>query len=321
MEAALSTAAPTAAAPTTGPNDAHRSGIVAAAAAYTLWGALTIYWKLLRDFDAFELVGWRIISAVVVMSVVLTATRRWHHVRHVLHSRSLLGRVVLSAVLLTANWTAYVWAVVNGRVIETALGYFMAPLGAITIGVIVFHERLRRAQIVAIVFAVAAILVLTISYGAVPWIALTIAISWSIYGWLKKQVPLTPVESMSAESFVLLVPAAVVITALAGSSGSVASTATAGEWVLVALTGVATVIPLMLFAWAAPRVPLTVLGPMQYLVPSINFVLGWAVYGEALPPERLAGFGLVWVGLAIMAIWRPDGQVLKMVQPLIPGAP
>ena len=316
MEAALSTATPT-----TGPNDAHRSGIVAAAAAYTLWGALTIYWKLLRDFDAFELVGWRIISAVVLMSAVLTATRRWQHVQQVLRSRSLFGRVVLSAVLLTANWTAYVWAVVNGRVIETALGYFMAPLGAITIGVIVFHEQLRRAQIVAIVFAVTAILVLTISYGTVPWIALTIAISWSIYGWLKKEVPLTPVESMSAESFVLLVPAIVVITALAGGSDSVASTATAGEWVLVALTGVATVIPLMLFAWAAPRVPLTVLGPMQYLVPSINFVLGWAVFGEPLPPERLAGFGLVWVGLVIMAVWRPDGQVLKTVQPLIPGAP
>jgi chloramphenicol-sensitive protein RarD len=297
VEAALITSA--------SPRDtAHdrRTGTIAGLTAYLIWGALTAYWKLLHHFNAFELVGWRIISAAVVMTVVLTVTKRWQHLRPVLRDRALFGRVVLAALLLTANWTTYVWAVVHGRVIETALGYFIAPLATIAIGVVVFHERLRRAQMIAIGLAVAAVVVLTVSYGTVPWVALVLAASWSIYGWLKKQVPLTPLESMSAESFVVLIPAIVVVTAFAGSSNSIASTASAGEWALVAFTGVATVVPLMLFAWAAQRVPLTILGPMNYLVPSINFVLGWAVYGEAMPPERIVGFALVWVGLAITTV-------------------
>lgn len=283
--------------------DAHerRRGVVAGLSAYLVWGALTAYWKLFRHFDAFELVAWRIIGAAALMAFVLTLTHRWEHLRPILRDRGLLGRVILSAALLTVNWTTYVWAVVNGRVIETALGYFMAPLGTIAIGVLVFHERLRRAQTIAITLAFGAVLVLTVSYGAVPWIALLLAGTWSVYGWLKKQVPLTPLESMSAESFVVLAPAIVAATALAGRANSISATADAGDWVLVALTGVATVVPLMLFAAAAPRVPLTVLGPMQYLVPTINFLLGWAAYGEDLPPERLIGFGLVWAGLAIMA--------------------
>jgi chloramphenicol-sensitive protein RarD len=297
VEAALITSA--------SPRDAahdRRTGTIAGLTAYLIWGALTAYWKLLHHFNAFELVGWRIISAAVVMTAVLTVTKRWQHLRPVLRDRDLLARVALAALLLTANWTTYVWAVVHGRVLETALGYFMAPLATIAIGVVVFHERLRRAQMIAIGLAVAAVVVLTVSYGTVPWVALVLAASWSIYGWLKKQVPLTPLESMSAESFVVLIPAIVVVTAFAGSSTSIPSTASAGEWALVAFTGVATVVPLMLFAWAAQRVPLTILGPMNYLVPSINFVLGWAVYGEAMPPERIAGFALVWVGLAITTV-------------------
>lgn len=298
--------------------DDRRSGIVAGASAYLVWGALTAYWKLLRDFDAFELVGWRIISATVLMTTVLSVTHRWEHLRPVVRDRRLLGRVVLSAVLLTANWTAYVWAIVHGRVIETALGYFIAPLGTIAVGVIVFHEHLRRAQSIAIGLAVAAVAVLSVSYGRVPWAAVTIASTWSMYGWLKKQVPLTPLESMSAESFVVLVPAIVTATALAGRSDSIPSTASAGDWVVVALTGVATVVPLMLFAWAAPRVPLTVLGPMQYLVPTINLLLGWVVYAEEMPSTRLIGFVLVWIGLAIMAIdsvrWRRSSGRFREVR-------
>ena len=299
MEAALSTTSP---ATTHVAAPAHdRGGLLAGFSAYLVWGGLTAYWKLLEGFDAFELVGWRIIGAAAIMAAVLTGTGRWRHLRPVLRDRALLGRVVAAALLLTCNWTSYVWAVVHGRVIETALGYFLAPLGTIAVGVIVFHERLRRAQIGAIVLATAAVVVLAASYGNVPWVALLIASTWSCYGWLKKQVPLSPLESMSAESFVLLVPAIVTVTVLAGATGSIPSSASGAEWFLVACTGVATVVPLMLFAWAAPRVPLTVLGPMQYLVPSINFVLGWLVYHEVMPAERLIGFALVWVGLAMMA--------------------
>ena len=149
---------------------------------------------------------------------------------------------------------------------------------------------------IAIGFAVLAVVVLMISYGEVPWIALVLAISWSVYGGLKKRVPLTAVESMSAETFVVLVPAIIVVLVLAGRADSIPSTASGGDLMLVVLTGVATVVPLTMFAWAAQRVPLTLLGPMQYLIPTINFLLGWLVYDEALPCPGWRGS--CWCGLA-----------------------
>ncbi len=279
-----------------------RSGLIAGLTAYLVWGALTVYWKQLTEFDAFELVGWRVMSSAVIMGGVLTATGRWGAVRVIVRDRSLLARVTLAAFLLTGNWTAYVFAVVHDHVIETALGYFMAPLGTIAVGVLVFHEHLTRLQRVAVGLAVVAVLVLAVTYGQVPWIALILAGTWSLYGWLKKQVPLHPLESMAAESFVVLVPAIVVATALAGADDSIPSSASAGKLVLVLLTGVATVVPLTLFAWAAHRVPLTVLGPMQYLVPTINFLLGWLAYDEDLPASRVTGFAFVWAGLVLITI-------------------
>lgn len=279
-----------------------RSGAIAGVAAYLLWGLLTLYWKLLKEFDAFDLIGWRVMSASVVMGIALTATSRWKHLRPVIRDPTLLLKVTAAAILLAVNWTSYVWAVVNGHILETALGYFMAPLGTILVGVVVFHEHLRRAQQVAVGLVIVAVVVLTASYGRVPWLALAIAVSWSLYGWLKKEVSLTPLESMSAESFILLVPAIVVVTSIAGTADSVTQSASGGELALVLLSGVATVVPLMLFAWAAPRVPLTVLGPMQYSVPTINFLLGWLIYDEDLPVTRAVGFALVWLGLMIVTI-------------------
>lgn len=270
--------------------------------AYLVWGLLTLYWKQLHGFDAIELIGWRIVTAVVVMAVILSIGRRWSRLAVLRTDRRLAARVVLAAVLLTINWTSYVWAVVHDHVLETALGYFIAPIGTVMLGVLVLREHLRTAQRVALVLALASVVVLTVSYGRVPWLALAIAASWTAYGFLKKRVPLSPVESMASESFLLLAPAVVVVAALAGRSGSVPSTASPLEWLLVLGTGIATVGPLMLFAHAAPRVPLTILGPMQYIVPTMNFFIGWALYGEDLPLSRLAGFALVWIGLVVVSL-------------------
>lgn len=281
-------------------DDDLRRGAIAGIVTYVVWGLLTVYWKQLREFDAFELIGWRIVFAALTMAVLLTAMHRWQPVLAVFTNRTLLARVALTAVLLTVNWTSYVWAVMNDRVIEAALGYFIAPITTTMVGVFVLHERMRRAQWLAVGFAVAAVAVLTYSYGQVPWLALMIAASWTAYGYLKRGVPLTPVESMAAESFVLLVPAALVLAFLVGDPGSVPNAASASEMLLVAGLGIITVAPLMGFAFAAQRVPLTLLGPMQYSVPTINFLLGWLVYDESLPPSRFVGFALVWIGLAIM---------------------
>jgi chloramphenicol-sensitive protein RarD len=279
----------------------QQAGVIAGLTAYLVWGLLTVYWKQLTGFDAFELIAWRITTASIIMAAVLTVGRRWSHLA-VLRNRSVLARVALAAVLLTANWTAYVWAVVHGRVLETALGYFIAPLFTVTLGVVVLKETLYRAQWVALGLAAAAVVVLTVSYGRLPWISLILACTWSLYGYLKKHASLTPVESMAAESFLLTPAALVVLVALGSQSDSIPATASTGEMALVLLSGLATVTPLTLFAYAAHRVPLTILGPMQYIIPSINFVLGWLIYDEALPAERVVGFGLVWIGLLVLTI-------------------
>lgn len=278
----------------------QRAGIIAGVAAYVIWGLLTIYWKQLKGFNAFELIGWRITASAIIMAIILTATRHWRFLAVLRDDRALLARVGAAAVLLTVNWTAYVWAVVNGHVLETALGYFIAPLGTVTVGVLVLHEPLRLALKIALAFASAAVVVLTVSYGGVPWLALLIAASWTTYGYIKKHVPLTPVESMAAESFILVGPALALAAVFASKADSIPNTASNGDLAFAVFSGLATVGPLMLFAYAAQRMPLTIIGPMQYIVPSMNFVIGWLIYNESLPPTRLFGFALVWVGLIVL---------------------
>jgi chloramphenicol-sensitive protein RarD len=170
------------------------------------------------------------------------------------------------------------------------------------VGVVVLHEKLSRAQEFVFVLALVAVGILTFSYGRVPWLALIIAASWVVYGYLKKHVPLTPIESMAAESFIVFVPAVVAVTVLAGGSTSIPHTASTAQFILVLCSGLATIVPLTLFAYAAQRMPLTVIGPLNYIVPTINFCLGWLVFHEDLPPSRVIGFALVWVGLAIATV-------------------
>ncbi|MDF2731942.1 MAG: hypothetical protein K0S92_572 [Desertimonas sp.] len=267
-----------------------------------MWGLLTIYWKQLTAFNALELVGWRIASASVVMAIVVTVRRRWPTIRAAFADRGLAIRIAVAAALLTANWTAYVYAVVHGRVIETALGYFMAPLGTMVLGITVLKERPSTAQKVAIVLAAVAVVELTASYGRLPICALVMAVSWSVYGLLKRRVPLPAIEGFAAESFVLVVPAAIVIAVTAGMAESIPRSADAPHLALVSFAGVSTAVPLILFAFAAARVPFTVLGPLQYLIPTINFLLGWALYDEELPAARLLGFGIVWAALLIITV-------------------
>lgn len=284
--------------------DRVATGIRAGIVAYGLWGLLTIYWKQLTAFDAFELIGWRVIFATVVMAAVVTERGRWPAISAAGRNRAVVVRLAVAALLLTANWTAYVWAVVNDRVLETALGYFMAPLATMVLGVTVLHERPTRLQKLAIGCAALAVVILTVSYARVPVIALIIAGSWSVYGLLKRQVPLSAIESLAGETFILAVPAAIVVGVLAGADDSIPTIATGAEWTLVAGTGVVTAVPLVLFAVAAQRVPFTILGPLQYLVPTINFVLGWLVYDESMPANRLVGFGFIWLALAAITVDR-----------------
>ena len=275
-----------------------RAGIASGLSAYLLWGFITIYWKLLDDFNAFELIGWRIVTAVILLIALVVAQRSVSPVFAALMKPRMLVRVSVAAVMLVANWTLYVWAVVNEHIMETALGYFIAPLFTSILGVVVLGERLRTLQKIALAFAVAAVVVLTFSYGRPPFIALAIAASWAVYGLLKKQVPLRPVESLTAETIVLM-PLAVVLMVWSFSRElGIPNTASTMEFVLVLFTGLITAVPLLLFAHSALRLPLTIIGPLQYLVPVINFLLGWLMYDEPLDSARFVGFVLVWLGLA-----------------------
>ncbi|HUV11397.1 MAG TPA: EamA family transporter RarD [Acidimicrobiia bacterium] len=282
--------------------DRNRVGIISGLAAYVLWGLLTIYWKELSGLNAFGLIGQRVFWAVLFLGTILLLTGHTAELRSALRRRPLVLRAAGAAALLAVNWTSYVWAVTHDNVIETALGYFLAPLGTIALGVFVLRERLRPPQRVAITLAVGAVVLLGAGYGRVPWLALAIAISWSSYGLLKKTVPLGPRSSLMLELIVLL-PCALIVIAVVNLAGDgVVAQASTTQLVLLPLTGVVTAVPLLLFAAAAHRIPLTTLGPLQYAVPAINFVLGVAFYDESMPTWRLAGFVLVWIALVVFTV-------------------
>ncbi|MGB0113849.1 MAG: EamA family transporter RarD [Ilumatobacteraceae bacterium] len=292
--------APAAPGPTRPGGLSVQRGVQVGIAAYLLWGLLTIYWKQLAAFDAFELIAWRMACAGVVMAVIVTARRTWPNVIAALRHGPTFRRLLIASLLLTVNWGSYVWAVTNDRVIETALGYFIAPLATMAIGVFVLDETPTTGQRFAFGFSAVAVVILTVSYGRPPWVALLLAGSWSLYGLSKRRVPLGAVESLAGETFVLFVPALVAVVAFSQRADSILQTADISDWILVLGTGLATAVPLMLFAAAAQSIPFTMLGPLNLLVPVINFGLGWAIYDEPMPADRLVGFGFVWLALLVV---------------------
>jgi chloramphenicol-sensitive protein RarD len=280
----------------------ERTGIAYGLGAYITWGFLTIYWKFLKDFNAFELIGWRIVTSAIVLLAILMYNKQLRNLVIALREPQVRLRVALASILLSVNWTTYVWAVVHDHVLETALGYFIAPIFTMMIGFIVLREPIRTSHRLVIGLATIAIVILTFSYGQLPWRALLIATSWSCYGYLKKQVKLTSLESLSGEVVALVLPAFVLVLITFNRTDSVPNTANLAEWILVLLTGLMTALPLLMFGAASRRVRLSILGPMQYLVPTFNFLLGWLAYNEELNTTKLLGFAFVWVGLAIFFV-------------------
>ena len=280
--------------------DGITRGVRVGVAAYVIWGLLTIYWKQLSAFEALELIGWRMACAGVVMAIIVTARGSWPRLRTAFSDRTTVIRLIAAAALLTANWGSYVWAVVNDRVIETALGYFIAPLATMAIGVFVLREQPTTAQRIAFGLASIAVVILTVSNGQPPWVALILAATWSLYGLSKRQISLDAIDSLAGETFVLFAPAIALLIAISGRTNSVVSSADPREWVFVLGTGAVTAIPLMLFASAAKSIPFTLLGPLNLIVPVINFGLGWLLYDEEMPAERVVGFAFVWVALIVV---------------------
>jgi chloramphenicol-sensitive protein RarD len=304
------------------PRAIERRGVQVGLLAYLMWGFLTIYWKRLDGFDAIELIAWRMLCAALVMALIVSVRRTWPTIRTALTDGAMVRRLVVAALLLTVNWGSYVWAVTNDRVIETALGYFMAPLATMAIGVFVLGETPTTAQRFAFGCAAVAVVILTISYGRPPWIALVLAATWSLYGLSKRRIDLGAIDSLAGETFVLFLPSVIAVAVLSARPDSVAQTASVSDWGFVLGTGLITTLPLMLFAFAAKTIPFTLLGPLNLVVPVVNFLLGWAVYDEPVPLDRLVGFGFVWLAL-VAVMWdrvRTVSRSRQLHEPLAPTA-
>jgi chloramphenicol-sensitive protein RarD len=280
----------------------RRRGVLLGLTAYFIWGLFPLYWPLLEPAGPVEILANRIVWSLLVVLVLLLAARRWSWIRPLLRDRRRLGLLVLAGFVIAINWGIYIYGVNSGHVVETSLGYFINPLVTVALGVLVLGERLRPVQWTAVGLGTVAVLVLTLDYGRLPWIALLLALSFGTYGLVKKTVGMDPVQSLAVETSALFLPAAVFLVVLQMSGRNTFAAQGPGHAVLLAGTGIVTAVPLLAFGGAANRVPLTWLGIMQYLTPAMQFLLGILVFHEAMPASRWLGFGLVWVGLAVITI-------------------
>ncbi|MPQ98206.1 EamA family transporter RarD [Modestobacter sp. I12A-02628] len=282
--------------------DQRRVGVLAGLGAYVLWGFFPLYFPLLEPAGGFEIVAHRIVWSLLLVAVVLSVTGGWGQVRAAVTDRRSLLVLAAAGVLITVNWVTFVYGVNSGHVVETSLGYFINPLVSVLLGVAFFAERLRRLQWLAVGIAAVAVGVLTVDYGRPPWIALTLAATFALYGVMKKLVQVDPVPGLLVETAVVVVPAVVVLGVLQGNGTGTLASEGPGHVALLASTGVATAVPLVLFAVAASRIPLSTIGLLQYLTPLMQLSIGVFVYDEPMPPARLAGFAIVWLALAVFSV-------------------
>ena len=282
----------------------ERRGVAYGVACYVIWGLFPLYWPLLEPAGAVEILAHRVSWSLVLVLGVVAVQRGWPGLGPVLADRVSMARLGVAAVLIAGNWCLYIWAVNNEHVVETSLGYFINPVVTVLIGVLVLQERLRRPQWAAVALGALAVVVLTADYGRPPWIALGLAFSFAAYGLLKKQVGprVGAVQSLAVETAVLFLPAVGWLLYLESRGEGQLGHSGAGHGLLLASAGLATAVPLLFFAAAARRVPLSVLGMLQYLAPVLQFATGVLVYGEPMPAPRLAGFGLVWAALALLTV-------------------
>ncbi|MCL4270422.1 MAG: EamA family transporter RarD [Anaerolineales bacterium] len=274
-------------------------GILSGIAAYAMWGFFPIYWKLLHDVPALQLLGHRIGWSFLLLMGFIFVTRQWQDFRTSAFNLKVLGIYTVAGVLLSINWLIYVWGVNAGFIVETSLGYFINPLLSVLFGVFFLREKLRPMQWVPIVIAAIGVIYLTVTYGRLPWIALSLAVSFGLYGLVKKLSPLGSVYGLTLETGIVF-PIALIYLIFVQVNGT-------GEFLHDGLTvdllliggGIVTTIPLLMFASAAKQIPLNMIGVLQYFAPTIQFLIGVFIYKEPFDTTRLIGFGIVWLALII----------------------
>jgi chloramphenicol-sensitive protein RarD len=294
------------------PRDARR-GLWIAAASFVLWGVMPLYWHALKAVPSLQIVMHRIVwSTVFVVGWLLWQRRDW--LRVALAKPRIAWMLALSGVLIAFNWGLYIWAVNAGHVVESSLGYFINPLVSVLFGVIFLRERLTRVQWVSVALASVGVLWLTIQYGHPPWIAIGLALSFALYGLIRKLAAVDSVAGLGVESVYLFLPAlAVLLWGEAHGSGGFLDAW--GLWLdaLLILGGALTALPLIGFAYAVRRVPLSVVGLMQYIAPTLQFLIGVWILGEAFDRDRAVGFAFIWIALAIFAgegVWRSQRRAV-----------
>jgi chloramphenicol-sensitive protein RarD len=280
----------------------ERLGVIYGLAAYLLWGLFPLFFPLLEPAAPVEILAHRIVWSLAAVVVVLAATRNVRSLVAVLRDRRRLKLLSAAAVLIAVNWGIFIYAVNSEHVIESSLGYFITPIVSVAFGVIVFRERLRQWQYAALGLGTVAVALLALDYGRLPWIALTLALSFGTYGLLKKLADVGAAESLALETLVLLVPAIAYLVVLEASGGGTFAHRGADHALLLMAVGPITAVPLLFFAGAVTRVPLTVIGMLQYLAPVLQFLVGLVIVGENMPATRWIGFGLVWIALVVLSV-------------------
>ena len=277
-------------------------GILYGIGAYALWGFFPIYWKFLHDVPALEVIGHRIGWSFIMLLVYIMSRGQWEAFRTSGMSWRTLGIYSIAGVLLGVNWLVYVWGINAGFIVETSLGYFINPLLSVLLGVVFLRERLRPMQWVPVGIAAIGVTYLTFVYGRLPWIALTLALSFGFYGLVKKLSPLGSLYGLTLETGILF-PLAVIYLIILEFNGSGAFFHD-GSFIDVLLigAGLVTTIPLLMFASAAKQIPLTIVGLLQYIAPTIQFLIGVFLYKEPFDHAHLIGFAIVWVALIIFAV-------------------
>jgi chloramphenicol-sensitive protein RarD len=292
-----------------------RTGILSAASAFLCWGLFPLYFHAIGEVPPLQILAHRMLWSLLFLVIVLLVRKQWAWLAVVRQPR-IFGSFVASAVLLSVNWLIYIWAVNNGHVIEASLGYFINPLVNISLGYLLLKERLRPAQWAAIAVAALGVAWLTWQAGTVPWIALALAFSFGGYGLLRKTAALGALEGLSFETMVLFpVAAAYVVWLTVNGQNAFVNTDSTSTRLLLMAAGPITAIPLLLFASGARQIPLSVLGLLQYLAPTLQFLLGVWLFREPFTPDRLVGFALIWAALALFAaeglLRRPSSATAK----------
>jgi len=281
--------------------DETRSGVTAGLIAYSLWGVFPVYFKIIESVAPAEVLAHRIVWAVPFGALILLLRRQWPEVRRALTDRTIVSWLGLSALFITVNWFIYIWAVQNERIFETSLGYYINPLMYVFVGVLFFGERLRSLQLAAVIFASVGVLVLTLSGGTFPWVAISLAVFFTAYGVIRKRVAIGAMPGLFVETVLLFPFAMVWMTWLLVAGQASFGTQDMSLAMLLLAAGPITVVPLLLFAVAARRLPLTMIGFMQFLAPTLQLLTG-IYYGEKLTTAHQICFGLIWVAVILFSV-------------------